>query len=167
MNVFIMTIGTRGDLELFLTLGRELSLRGHQVNFGTSRFYSERVLESKLDWQQIGYGTQEELLSMLRSLSTIKNTTERTRQYYKRCLQPLIDSATSQVNFAAAEADYFISNLKLALHRGSQRIPGAFVRGETARTSGSLAHGPGMSRLAEVMRPSLKAFSMATFEACV
>lgn len=127
MNVFIITIGTRGDLEMFLTLGRELSLRGHQVNFGTPRFYSERVLESKLDWQQIGYGTQEELLSVLRSLSTIKNTTERTRQYYKRWLQPQIDSATSQVNSAAGAADYFISNLKMALHRGSQRIPGAFV----------------------------------------
>lgn len=127
MNVFILTLGTRGDLELFLSLGREMSIRGHRITFGTSRFYSDRVLTSRLDWKQIGYGTKEELLSVLRSLSTIHNTTARTRMYHKKWLEPEIARATRQINAAAAEADYFISNLKLVLQRGSQRIPGAFV----------------------------------------
>jgi hypothetical protein len=32
MRVFILTLGTRGDFELFCTLGRELSGRGHHVS---------------------------------------------------------------------------------------------------------------------------------------
>lgn len=127
MNIFILTLGTRGDLELFLTLGREMNRRGHRIIFGTSQFYSNRVLESGLNWKQIGYGTKEDILSALRSLSTINNTTARTRMYYKKWLEPEIARATRQINTARAEADYFISNLKIFLQRGGQRLPGAFV----------------------------------------
>ena len=54
MRVFILALGTRGDLELFLTLGRALRARGHHVVLGTSSFYADRVAESGLQAAAIG-----------------------------------------------------------------------------------------------------------------
>ena len=43
MRVFLLTLGTRGDFELFFSLGCELRRRGHSVLLGSSHFYADRV----------------------------------------------------------------------------------------------------------------------------
>ena len=46
MNVLALALGTRGDLELFVMLGRALEARGHRVTLASSGFYAERVHEA-------------------------------------------------------------------------------------------------------------------------
>ena len=43
MRIAILTIGTQGDLDLFLGLGQALQKNGAEVVVGTSVFYAERV----------------------------------------------------------------------------------------------------------------------------
>lgn len=127
MHIFILTLGTRGDLELFLMLGRELGSRGHRVVLGTSEFYSARVREARVEWAQIGDGTQDQLVSILQSLSPIQDKTRRTYLYYQRWLRPQLSMAMGHITSLGAGTDYFISNLKMVLRRGDKIIPGTSV----------------------------------------
>ncbi len=54
MRIFILTLGTRGDFELFCTLGRDLRRRGHHVVLGTSGFYAQATEAAGLEWTAIG-----------------------------------------------------------------------------------------------------------------
>ncbi len=127
MKIFILVLGTRGDLEPFLALGRELIARGHSVMLGTSAFHEERIEKSGIPWVKLGDSSQEHFASVQRSLTPIDSLTERTRQYYLRWLQPQFELAKNQITAIGAQADYFISNIKLALQKNGNILPGAFV----------------------------------------
>jgi UDP:flavonoid glycosyltransferase YjiC (YdhE family) len=127
MHVFILALGTRGDVELFLVLARELAARGHQTTLGTSGFHAALVREAGIEWSEIGRGTHVDLLAVLRSLASLRDKKERTVAYYRRWLQPQVSAALEQVPTLAARADYFLSNLKLVLQRGERVFPGASV----------------------------------------
>ncbi len=127
MKVFILTLGTRGDFELFLALGRALFRRGHHVVLGTSPFYAERTRAAGIEWVQMGTGTQEEIISVLKSLSSVRDRTRRTYLYYTRWLRPQLSMALHRITSLGAETDYFISNLKMMLQRQDGVIPGAVV----------------------------------------
>jgi UDP:flavonoid glycosyltransferase YjiC (YdhE family) len=127
MRVFMLALGTRGDFELFLTLGRELRARGHEVALGGSGFHVAAAREAGLGWEQVGVGTREELLSVLRSLSSCPDRAQRTYAVYRRWLRPQLAAGMGVITAAAAGTDYFISNLKLVLRRSGGVIPGAAV----------------------------------------
>ena len=127
MRVFILTLGTRGDFQLFLTLGCALRRRGHQVILGASPFFSPRVRQAQLGWVPIGTGSLEGLVSILQSLASEPDAAKRTHRFYARWLQPQLSMSMSQITGAGARADYFISNLKMVLQRDGKIIPGAAV----------------------------------------
>jgi UDP:flavonoid glycosyltransferase YjiC (YdhE family) len=127
MRVFLLTLGTRGDFELFFSLGCELRRRGHSVLLGSSRFYADRVTVAGLTWAQMGDGSHDELLALLRSLSSVEDKVQRVRQVTDRWLRPQLAAAQTQISKAAMLSDYFVSNLKLMLKREDSILPGAFV----------------------------------------
>ncbi len=127
MRAFIVALGTRGDIELFLTLGRELRGRGHDVLFATSPFHGARVEGARLKWMPIGDSTLEHVVAILRSLALVPDGTQRTLLYYKTWLQPQLSLSVKQITGTGADTDYFISNLKMVLRRPGGVIPGAAV----------------------------------------
>ena len=127
MRVFILALGTRGDLELFLILGRELARRGHDVTLGSAAFYEALVRRWPVAWAPVSTGTQAELVSVLRSLASVPDRTARTFHVYDRWLRPQIQEAVPAITAIAARCDYFISNLKMVLRRGDDILPGAAV----------------------------------------
>jgi O-mycaminosyltylonolide 6-deoxyallosyltransferase len=127
MRVFILTLGTRGDFELFCTLARQLARRGHDVLLGASGFYAGAARGAGLRFVQIGSGSHAQLLHVLRSLAETADRTQRTRLYASRWLGPQLASAREQIAAAGVECDYFVSNLKLTLQRAGRTLPGAFV----------------------------------------
>lgn len=127
MKICILTLGTRGDVELFITLGRELYRRGHRVLIGTSGFYAERVRSAGLHHRNVGLGTQEQMAGILRSLSEINDPTARTHDFVHKWIVPQLKVGMRSILPYATSADFFISNLKLALPRITQKIPTAFV----------------------------------------
>jgi UDP:flavonoid glycosyltransferase YjiC (YdhE family) len=127
MNVFLLSLGTRGDIELFVTLGRELARRGHRVVLGASAFYAARVAAAGIEWRQVGGGTRHELVALLRALAQEPDKTRRTLVYYQRWVRPQLADFRARAAALVAGADYFISNMKLVLERGGHVIPGAAV----------------------------------------
>lgn len=127
VRVFIVALGTRGDFELFWTLGRELQRRGHAVVLGGSAFFAGEAQAAGLDWVQIGSGRREELLAALRSAAVLPDRAQRTRRFASLWLRTQLEGGRAQMAATAQHCDYFVSNLKLAMARGSEVIPGAFV----------------------------------------
>jgi len=127
MRVFILTLGTRGDFELFCTLGRELRRRHHEVVLGTSAFYAQATQAAGLEWSAIGDGTHGELIAVLRSLSNTGDRLRRVHLYFAGWVRPQLQSAHEKIALIRDRSDYFISNLKLVIERDGQAMPGAFV----------------------------------------
>jgi len=82
MRALILTLGTRGDLELFLTLGRALSARGHEVTVASSPFNAAAVERAGLQFAAAGNaGTREQLVAALREAGRSTNLVERTKSF--------------------------------------------------------------------------------------
>lgn len=147
MRVFIVTLGTRGDLELFLTLARQLRRRGHEVLFGTSGFYRQNVEDADVQWIQVGRGSYDELQALLFSLRSVPDLRKRALYFSQRWLQPQRGSAIETITRTGETSDYFISNMKFALAKGQEAMPCAFVtydppeRVEDLARYGSAQHG--------------------------
>jgi hypothetical protein len=79
MNLVIQVIGSRGDIQPFVALGKELKAHGHRVRLATHLAFRDFVLESGLEFFSIG-GDPAELMafmvknpSLLPALSTIRS----------------------------------------------------------------------------------------------
>jgi UDP:flavonoid glycosyltransferase YjiC (YdhE family) len=159
MRIFILTLGTRGDLELFVALGQELRRRGHEVTLGSSAFHAARACESGLDFVPVASGSQADLVRILQSLAPITDGRQRTYHIYTQWLQPLLREAIPNVTALATESDYFLSNLKLVLRRGNAVLPGAAVTydppGDIADLAryGTQEHGGRILELIALNRP--------------
>lgn len=127
MRALILTLGTRGDLELFLILGQALAARGHEVAIASSDFNAAAVARRGLGFHAVGAGTRDVLISALRSAGETTDLVERTRRFYEGWLRPQLGVALSRISGPAATCDVFVSNLKLVLRRGSRIIPGVSV----------------------------------------
>lgn len=128
MKVFCLTLGTRGDLEVFLTLGRSLARRGHAVTIATSRFYASRVEQSGLAMAVVGGGFEEQMRDILAQGLGEVNSRRRAEVFQKQWVRPQFESSRDQIISLAGRCDYFVSNLlRMSLRCGSRFIPGAFV----------------------------------------
>jgi len=139
MRVFIVTLGTRGDFELFAALGRELRRRGHDVVLGAAPFQEAAARTGGLDWVAIGGGERGHMIELLRSLAPESDRAERTRRFASLWLRPQLEAGRAQMAATAQRCDYFISNLKLAMARDGAVIPGAFVTYDPPRAVSDLA----------------------------
>lgn len=123
----MVVLGTRGDLELFAALGRALARRGHHVCLGTSPFYAGAVRAAGLEWAQVGQGSHERMIKILRAFDRFADKTARARLYYHGWVEPELAAGGDQIAALARGADYFISNLKLVLRKGAAVMPAASV----------------------------------------
>ncbi|KAJ5124951.1 UDP-glucuronosyl/UDP-glucosyltransferase [Penicillium bovifimosum] len=64
MNIVIQVIGSRGDIQPFVALGKELKAHGHRVRLATHLAFREFVLEGGLEFFCIG-GDPEELMAFM------------------------------------------------------------------------------------------------------
>ena len=127
MQIAILALGTRGDVELFAALGQALQQRGHDVVLGSSPFFESLIREAGLGWQTIGDGHFEDLRSILRSLGETSGGVARTQRYAAEWLGPQLREGGAALRRMTSRADYFISNLKLVMARNDEVIPGAAV----------------------------------------
>lgn len=64
MNIVIQVIGSRGDIQPFLALGKELKAHGHRVRLATHFAFREFILEGGLEFFNIG-GDPAELMAFM------------------------------------------------------------------------------------------------------
>jgi hypothetical protein len=64
LNVIIQVVGSRGDVQPFIALGKELQRYGHRVRLATHDVFDSFVRESGLDFYPIG-GDPKELMAYM------------------------------------------------------------------------------------------------------
>lgn len=64
LNIVIQVVGSRGDVQPFIALGKELQKYGHRVRLATHNVFDSFVRESGLDFYPIG-GDPKELMSYM------------------------------------------------------------------------------------------------------
>jgi hypothetical protein len=64
LNIVIQVIGSRGDIQPFVALGRELKSHGHRVRLATHLTFRQFVLDSGLEFFNIG-GDPTELMAFM------------------------------------------------------------------------------------------------------
>lgn len=127
MRAFILTLGSRGDFELFLSLACALRRRGHEATLGTSGFYADRARAAGVACLPIGDGTRDEMLRLLHGLAGIPDRAQRIRGFFDGWIRPQFAPHLPRITDLAADAGYFVSNLKMVLDRAGVVIPGAIV----------------------------------------
>jgi UDP:flavonoid glycosyltransferase YjiC (YdhE family) len=127
MNALILTLGTRGDLELFLLLARTLRDRGHHVHVVTSHFHAHRVRAAGISCSPVGAADPALLDALLASFVFMPDLRARTRAYVEQFLRPQLALAKPALESLTAHSDYFVSNLKITVARNGIILPTAFV----------------------------------------
>lgn len=64
LNIVIQVIGSRGDIQPFVALGKALKTHGHRVRLATHLAFREFVLDGGLEFFDIG-GDPEELMAFM------------------------------------------------------------------------------------------------------
>jgi UDP:flavonoid glycosyltransferase YjiC (YdhE family) len=126
MRVLSLVLGTRGDVELAVALGRELARRSHQVTIASSPFHRRTVVDAGLGWLACGNGQREDLIAIMRSLEPVDDLGERAHRYFHQWVRPQLREGQGAIEAAAAGCDYFVNNLKIA-PRGGGITAGAMV----------------------------------------
>jgi hypothetical protein len=122
MRICIMTLGPRGEFELFLTLARRLRLRGHQVLLGTAPFFGDRVRQAGVEWTPLGMGTFPDQLEALRLVSGIPDRLQRVKEYAQKWLYPQLALSGRHFLYLAQRIDYFINKLRYTMKRQDEQI---------------------------------------------
>lgn len=94
LNIVIQVIGSRGDIQPFIALGKELKAIGHRVRLATHLSFRTSVLSNNLEFFNIG-GDPTELMAfmvnnsgLLPKFKTIRNGVIRKR---RRDMRQIID----------------------------------------------------------------------------
>lgn len=135
-RIATLALGTRGDLEVILLLGRELKRRGHDVVVATSAGFADRVAAAGVECLPIGSGDGERMRATLTSAMGEAGRQARADRFIHEWIGGEMESALAagELRTLVTGADGFISNLKIVLDRegrfaepGSEIVPGAVV----------------------------------------
>ncbi|MCA9186051.1 MAG: glycosyltransferase [Pirellulaceae bacterium] len=138
MRVLLFALGTRGDVELLLSLGHVLATRGHQVQLASSPAFAERLANSQIDFVPIGTGTTDELQVALLALENIPDPWERTTHFFENWLRPQLRAASPTIQRLIGSTDMFVSNLKLVYRRGPRIVPTVAITYDLPRQTSDL-----------------------------
>jgi len=105
MRIVILTLGTRGDFELFLLLASALAARGHQPHLITSHFHAPRAAAANIESTPIGSRDPDALNQLLTELAAIPDLTKRTRAYVEKFLRPELAAARPVLELLSQSAD--------------------------------------------------------------
>lgn len=137
MRIFILALGTRGDVEPFVALGHVLRRRGHHVTIGSSGFHMRA--DPFLDWVQIGTGSKAGLTALLASMADGTAPGERAGVFRDRWITPQVASGVDAIVGHAASHDYCITNLHMPMQRDGKVYPAAQVLYDLPQDADTLA----------------------------
>jgi hypothetical protein len=73
LNIVIQVIGSRGDIQPFLALGKELQKHGHRVRLATHLAFREFVLDGGVEFFNIGGDPAELMAFMVKNPGLLPN----------------------------------------------------------------------------------------------
>jgi UDP:flavonoid glycosyltransferase YjiC (YdhE family) len=73
LNIVIQVIGSRGDIQPFVALGKELKAHGHRVRLATHLAFRDFVLDADLEFFNIGGDPAELMAFMVKNSGLLPN----------------------------------------------------------------------------------------------
>eukprot|EP01025_Chloroclados_australasicus_P044544 TRINITY_DN4838_c0_g1_i2.p1 TRINITY_DN4838_c0_g1~~TRINITY_DN4838_c0_g1_i2.p1 ORF type:complete len:683 (-),score=66.03 TRINITY_DN4838_c0_g1_i2:183-1982(-) len=98
LNIVIMVVGTRGDVQPFVALGLELQKYGHRVRIASHKVYRGFVIESGLEFYPLGGDPKMLIEQLVRNKGIVAKSIKDirfSRRYIKEIVYPCIDACIS------------------------------------------------------------------------
>jgi UDP:flavonoid glycosyltransferase YjiC (YdhE family) len=106
MILLLVTLGSRGDVEPFVALGRALVKAGHEVRLATQQEFSESASGTGVDLVEIDMDSASDLLGLPEAREVVQNARNlRAVQRLMRALTPQFERVYQVTLAAAAGAD--------------------------------------------------------------
>lgn len=121
LNICVLVVGSRGDVQPFIALGKELIKDGHRVRIGTHETFRQFVNESGLEFYPIGGDPAELMAYMVKNpglvpgVESIKSgDIKKKRKTIKQILNGCWDACVMVCFLCNVYMLYFASNLVLS-----------------------------------------------------
>ena len=106
-RISVLTVGSRGDIEPFIALSKELKAKGYQVRLITHRDFSSLAAEHDVEIVPIELSSHEFTTSFMTPPEVNLFTMVRT---FRGILEPLLDSILPDMWQYAMDSDVIISS---------------------------------------------------------
>lgn len=93
MNIVIHVVGSRGDVQPFVALGKELKKHGHRVRLATHLAFEDFVCDSGLEFFNIGGDPEEMMAFMVRNpglLPDFQTIKSGSIQRHRECVRDMV-----------------------------------------------------------------------------
>ena len=148
MKITIATLGSRGDVQPYLALGRGLQKAGHQIRMAVDKTFAPLVRESGLTLSPVNADPRKALQEDIRQIGS---NPVRLMRWIKRHFNPLAHQYFLDIQAACRDSEGLIfSNLAFASYHVSEamNIPAlaAFLQPSTPTRSFASTTGPAPQR---------------------
>ena len=122
MQVTVLALGSRGDVQPFIALAVALQARGHRITIAAAADYASLVRDYDIAFMPIGGHVREMMNDDLVNdiLDRASNPLQFTRGFFRE-LEPLMNQIVEDCRLAALSADLLLVS-SLGLYIGSQLV---------------------------------------------
>lgn len=107
MKITILTLGTRGDVQPYAVLGKELANRGHDVILSTAKNFKELVESYHLNFHPID-ADYEQILNSEEGKKMLKGNPFAIQRNFTKLISPIIEQSLNEFYSLAQESDLTI-----------------------------------------------------------
>lgn len=127
MNIAILTLGTRGDVQPYAVLGQALHQRGHQVTLSTAKNFEELVKSYGIDFVPVEADFQE-LLNSDEGKKMMKGNPFAVKRNLNTWIYPLIKNSLTEFYKLASESDIVLYHVKTLADSFADQFPHKMIR---------------------------------------
>lgn len=107
MKITILTLGTRGDVQPYAVLGKELAQRGHHVTLSTAKNFKQLVESYDLNFHPIE-ADYEEILNSEEGKKMLKGNPFAIQRNFTKLISPIIEQSLNEFYNLAQQSDLTI-----------------------------------------------------------
>ncbi len=122
MNIAILTLGTRGDIQPYAVLGQALQQRGHKVTLSTAKNFRELVLSYGIDFVPVEADFQA-ILDSDEGKKMMKGNPFAIRRNLHTWIYPLITNSLKAFYKLALESDLVLYHVNTLADSFADQFP--------------------------------------------
>lgn len=127
MNIAILTLGTRGDVQPYAVLGQALKQRGHKVTLSTAKNFEQLVKSHEIDFAPVEADFQE-LLNSDEGKKMMKGNPFAVKRNLNTWVYPLITNSLTEFYKLATESDIVLYHVKTLADCFADQFPHKMIR---------------------------------------
>ncbi len=126
MNIALLCLGTRGDVQPYAVLGRALQERGHKVSLSSAKNFAPLAASYGIPFIPVDADYQS-LLDSEEGKRMMKNPI-RARKHLKSLIFPMMEQSLGVFYEIAREQDKVLFHVKTMAHQFADEFPGRMIQ---------------------------------------